>query len=79
MSAHIKKGDVVEVIAGNHSGKSGKVVEVSSSAGRVLIEGVRMIKKHAKRTQSNPDGGIVEREGAIHISNVRLVSAGANI
>lgn len=75
MSRHIKKGDVVEVISGNHSGKTGKVIEVSSAAGRVIVEGVRMIKKHTKRSQANPDGGIIEREGAIHISNVKVVSS----
>lgn len=70
--SHVKKGVEVEVIAGNHRGQKGKVLAVSSN-GRVLVEGVRMIKKHARRTQQMPQGGIIEREGPIHISNVRAL------
>jgi large subunit ribosomal protein L24 len=70
---HVKKGDTVEVISGNHRGANGKILQVLGAKQQVLIEGVRLIKKHTKRTQDNPQGGILEREGPIHISNVKLV------
>ena len=70
---HVRKGDNVEVISGNFKGSSGKVLEVIARKERVLIEGVRMIKKHLKKSQDNPQGKIAEREGPIHISNVKLV------
>ena len=70
---HVRKGDQVEVIAGNHRGSSGKVLEVIARRQRVLIEGVRMIKRHLKKSQDNPQGKIAEREGPIHISNVKVV------
>lgn len=71
-SFHVKRGDQVQVITGNHSGASGKVLAVLPKKQQVLIEGVRLIKKHVRKTQDNPQGAIVEREGPIHISNVRL-------
>lgn len=71
---HVKKGDEVVVIAGSEKGKRGKIIEVSSKKERVLVEGVKMIKKHTRRNQNNPQGAIVEREGAIHISNVMPVA-----
>jgi large subunit ribosomal protein L24 len=70
---HVKKGDNVEVISGNFKGSSGKILEVLPKKQRVLIEGVRIIKKHLRKSQDNPSGKIAEREGPIHISNVRLV------
>ena len=70
---HVKKGDQVEVISGNFRGSSGKVLEVLSRKNRVLVEGVRLIKKHLRKSQDNPQGSIAEREGPIHISNVKLV------
>lgn len=78
MSATIKKGDSVKVISGKSRGTVGKVLSVSPAGSRVIVEGVRLIKRHTKRSQSNPDGGIVEREAAIHISNVVLAGAGDN-
>jgi large subunit ribosomal protein L24 len=72
---HVKKGDQVEVISGNFKGSSGKVLEVLPRKQRVLVEGVRMIKKHLRKSQDNPSGKIAEREGPIHISNVRLVES----
>ena len=72
-SFHVKKGDSVEVISGNFKGSSGKILQVLALKQRVLIEGVRMIKKHEKKSQENPQGRIAEREGPIHISNVKLV------
>ena len=70
---HVKKGDNVEVICGNFKGSSGKVLEVRPRKQQVLIEGVRIIKKHLRKSQDNPSGKIAEREGPIHISNVKLI------
>jgi large subunit ribosomal protein L24 len=70
---HVKKGDNVEVISGNFKGSSGKILEVRSAKQQVLIEGVRIIKKHLRKSQDNPQGKIAEREGPIHISNVKLL------
>ncbi|MDQ3119467.1 MAG: 50S ribosomal protein L24 [Verrucomicrobiota bacterium] len=70
---HVRKGDQVEVVSGNHRGSTGKVLEVIARKQRVLVEGVRMIKRHLKKSQDNPQGKIAEREGPIHISNVKLV------
>ena len=73
MKFHVKKGDEVEVISGNFKGSSGKILEVLSSKQRVLVEGVRIIKKHLRKSEDNPQGKIAEREGPIHISNVKLI------
>ena len=72
---HVKKGDNVEVISGNNTGASGKILQVLVAKNQVLIEGVRIIKKHQRKSQDRPQGEIVQREGPIHISNVRLVEA----
>ena len=72
---HVKKGDTVAVIAGAQKGAQGTVKEVQPSKNRVPIEGVRMIKKSVRPSQQNPNGGFIEKEGPIHISNVKLVSA----
>jgi large subunit ribosomal protein L24 len=73
MKFHVKKGDQVEVISGNFRGSSGKILEVMPRKQQVLIEGVRIIKKHLRKSQDNPQGKIAEREGPIHISNVKLI------
>jgi len=70
---HVSRGDTVVVIAGNHAGKSGKVLEVKAAKEQVIVEGVRMIKKHQRKSQDHPTGSIIEREGPIHVSNVKLV------
>jgi len=70
---HVKKGDQVEVISGNFKGSAGKILEVLPHKQRVLIEGVRIIKKHLRKSQDNPSGKIAEREGPVHISNVKLI------
>ena len=70
---HVKKGDQVEVISGNYRGSSGRILAVFPGKQRVLVEGVRIIKKHLRKSQDNPSGKIAEREGPIHISNVRLL------
>ena len=72
---HVKKGDQVQVISGNHRGHSGRVLQVLVKKDQVLVEGVRMIKKHARKSQDRPQGGIIDREGPIHISNVKIVEA----
>ena len=72
---HVKKNDEVVVISGTEKGKRGKVVEVLAGKQRVIIEGLKMIKKHTKRSQQNPEGKIIEREGSIHVSNLKLQSA----
>jgi len=69
----IKKGDTVKVISGANLGKEGTVLKVYPKTDKVIVEGVNKIKKHAKPTQSNPDGGILEYEAPIHASNVMLV------
>ncbi|HEY2343370.1 MAG TPA: 50S ribosomal protein L24 [Chthoniobacteraceae bacterium] len=74
---HVKRGDTVEVITGNHKGASGKVIRILPAKKQVLIEGVRMIKKHTKRSQDHPQGAIIEREGPLHISNVKLLERAA--
>ena len=72
---HVKKGDEVQVISGNHRGASGKVLQVLPSKQQVLIEGVRLIKKTKRKSQDNPNGAIITREGPIHISNVKLIES----
>jgi large subunit ribosomal protein L24 len=73
LSFHVRKGDTVAVISGNHKGASGKVLAVLPKKQQVLVEGVRIIKKHTRKSQDNPNGAILELEGPIHVSNVRLV------
>ncbi|PAW78857.1 MAG: 50S ribosomal protein L24 [Verrucomicrobia bacterium Tous-C9LFEB] len=72
---HVKKNDVVVVIAGTQRGKRGKVLEVLRAKSRVLIEGVNLIKKAQRKSQDNPQGGIIEREGSLPISNVMLAES----
>jgi large subunit ribosomal protein L24 len=72
---HVKKGDHVVVLAGKEKGKSGKIIHVMTDKQRVVVEGLQMIKKHTKKSQQNPQGAIVEREGSIHISNVKKAEA----
>jgi len=73
VKTHVRRGDTVQVISGNHRGSSGKILLVNPTKSQVIIEGVRMIKKHQRKTQDNPNGAIIEREGPIHISNVKVV------
>lgn len=69
---HVKKGDTVIVNAGNYKGQQGKVLEVIRKTDRAIVEGVNMIKKHTKPNAANPQGGIVEKEAPIHVSNLML-------
>lgn len=75
----IRRGDTVVVLSGNDRGKTGRVLSVDVAAERVVVEGVRLIKRHARPTQRNPKGGIVEREGTIHLSNVALYRDGQKV
>ena len=67
---HVKKNDEVVVIAGADKGKRGRIISVVAKKERVIVEGARMIKKHMRKSQQNPQGAIIQREGAIHVSNV---------
>ncbi len=70
---HIKKDDTVKVITGESRGEEGKVLEVYPSKNKALVEGVNMVKRHTKPNATHPNGGIVEQEAAIHLSNLMLV------
>lgn len=74
---HVKKGDQVTVIAGKEKGKSGKIIAVLTKKQRVIVEGLQIIKRHTRKSQDHPNGAIVEREGSIHISNVKKAEAAA--
>ncbi len=71
---HIKRGDEVVVIAGANKGKTGKVLELLPAKQRARVEGVAMIKRHTKKSEENPNGAIIEREGSVHVSNLMLKS-----
>lgn len=77
VKTHVRSGDLVEVIAGDHKGAQGTILRVIKkdirSGPRILVEGVNMIKKAVKPSSDKPQGGFVEREASIHISNVKLV------
>ena len=72
---HIKKGDLVKVLAGEDRSKQGRVLEVDRVKMRAIIEGLNINKKHSKPTTAKPQGGIVEKEGPIHLSNLMLIDA----
>ena len=74
--AHVRKGDLVIVVTGSNKGKKGKVLRVVGD--RVVVEKVSMIKRHTKPSQKNPQGGIVDKEGSVHISNVQLFDEKTN-
>ena len=69
----IRKGDKVKIIAGNDRGKEGDVLKVFPATGRIIVEKVNLIKRHTRASQRNPQGGIVEKEGSIDVSNVMLI------
>lgn len=74
---HIKKGDTVFVNAGEDKGQKGRVLEVDRKTNRAFVEGINLIKKHTKPNAKNPDGGIIEQEAPIHISNLMVVDPGS--
>ena len=71
----IKTGDNVKVITGNNKGSEGKVLKIVSDKNRLIVEGINMVKKHMKPNAQNPQGGIIEKEASIHISNVSLLTS----
>jgi len=75
---HVKKDDTVMVIAGKEKGKSGKVMRIIADSDRVVVENLNMVKRHTRPSQANQDGGIVEKEAPLAISNVMLVCASCN-
>jgi len=74
----IKKNDTVIVIAGNYKGKTGKVLKVFPDKNRIIVEGVNIRKRHTKPNQKNPQGGIIEKEAPIHVSNVMIIDPKTN-
>ena len=72
---HIKKGDLVKVLAGEDRSKQGRMLEVNRERAVAIVEGLNINKKHSKPTTAKPQGGIVEKEGPIHISNLMLIDA----
>jgi len=75
---HVKTDDMVKVISGKEKGKTGKVLRVFPAKGRIVVESLNVVKRHTRPTQLNPEGGIVEKEAAISISNVMLVCSSCN-
>ncbi len=72
MKTHIRKNDLVQVISGDHRGARGKVMRIDTDRGTVVIEGVNLVFRHVRPTRKNPQGGRVQKEAAIHLSNVLL-------
>ena len=75
---HVKKNDMVKIIAGKEKGKAGKVLRVFPAKGRVVVENLNVIKRHTRPTQLNPEGGIIEKEAPLSLSNVMLVCGSCN-
>ena len=75
----LKSGDTVRVIAGDHKGSEGKVLQILKDKDRVLVEGVNLVSKHTKPSAQSPQGGIVKKEASLHISNVLLVEDGVAV
>ena len=71
----IKTGDTVKVIAGDHKGSEGKVLKVLKDKNKAIVEGVNMVKKHSKPSAQSPQGGIVEKEASLHMSNLSLLTS----
>jgi large subunit ribosomal protein L24 len=71
----IKSGDTVKVLTGDHKGAEGKIIKISKDKNKAIVEGVNMVKKHMKPDAKNPQGGIVEKEAAIQISNLSLLTS----
>ena len=72
----IRKGDTVQIMSGADSGKVGRVIKVYLNKDRILVEGINMVKKHTRPSQDNPQGGIIEKEASIHVSNTLLMTGG---
>ena len=74
----VRKNDLVVVIAGNYRGKRGRVLKVFPKENRIIVEGVNFIKRHTKPSSKNPQGGIIQREAPIHVSNVMVICSKCN-
>ncbi len=75
---HVRKNDTVMVISGNARGKSGRVLKIFSDSQRVIVEGVNIIKRHTRPSRRNPQGGIIQKEAPIHVSNVMVICPKCN-
>ncbi|WP_443748054.1 50S ribosomal protein L24 [Asticcacaulis solisilvae] len=75
MAAKIKKGDSVVVLTGKDKGRRGTILKVLPTEGRVVVQGINMVQRHTRPSQTNPNGGIVNKEASLHVSNVALVDA----
>ena len=72
----IRKGDTVQIISGTDAGKVGRIIKVYLDRDRILVEGINIVKKHTRPSQDNPQGGIIEKEASIHVSNTLLMAGG---
>ena len=70
----IRKGDMVKIISGNDKGKTGRIIKVFPNKDRILVEGINIVKKHSRPSQENPQGGILEKELSIHVSNAMYLN-----
>jgi large subunit ribosomal protein L24 len=75
---HVKKGDMVQVIAGDDKGKKGRVVEIISETERAIVEGINIVSRHTKPNAQNQNGGIIKKEAPVHISNLKVVDKSGN-
>ena len=73
MKCHVKKGDTVLVIAGDDKGKTGRVLQVDRKRGRAVVEGVNLVKKHIRKSEDHPQGGVIEVEAGIAVSNLKVI------
>ncbi|MBU0678061.1 MAG: 50S ribosomal protein L24 [Verrucomicrobia bacterium] len=76
LKIHVKKGDMVVAISGADSGKAGKVLQVMPKSDSAIVEGLNYVKKHMRKSQDNPNGGIIDREAPIHVSNLKKQDGG---
>jgi large subunit ribosomal protein L24 len=75
---HVKKGDMVQIIAGDDKGKKGRVIEVITDSLRALVEGINIVSRHTKPNAQNQNGGIIKKEAPVHISNLKVVDKAGN-
>ncbi|MBC7382579.1 MAG: 50S ribosomal protein L24 [Bacteroidia bacterium] len=75
---HVKKGDMVMVIAGDDKGKKGRIIEIKTATERAIVEGVNIVSRHTKPNAQNQNGGIIKKEAPVHISNLKVVDKSGN-
>ncbi len=75
---HVKKGDMVMVIAGDDKGKKGRIVEIITASNRALVEGINIVSRHTKPNAQNQNGGIIKKEAPVHISNLKVMDKAGN-